>query len=82
MEKQTTVVTLYASAASLMEISKSVNKFWPCSGYTLIPVTDCEWKPRSGSGKEPVGFRVIFKRGRYFFQRVQKMDKESGVPAQ
>jgi hypothetical protein len=63
-------VTLYASAASLMEIVKSVNKFWPDSGYTLIPVTECEWKPRSRSGKEPTGFRVIFDRGRYLFQKV------------
>lgn len=53
-----------------MEITKSVNKFWPNSGYTLIPISDRGWKPRSSKGKEPEGFRVIFSRGRYRFEKV------------
>lgn len=62
-------VTLLASSPTIGGIEKCINQYWFSTDYRVDPQTLAITHPRWSMVDKPV--RVIFKRGRYRFERVQ-----------
>lgn len=60
-----TAPRLHASAGSVENIEKLINRFWCSTSYTVNRQTLAIERP---DGNTPQGFRVILKRGRYRFE--------------
>ena len=63
--------TLLATAPHLDGINQCIRQFYCGTSYTLIPVADHEWKlVHTYTGERLNGVRVVRKRGRVRFERI------------